>query len=172
MAHKSLRRLVAALIVLGTMAVSGRAYAAPYQDGLVAYEQGQFIDAIREFRSLAVTGHPGAEFMLGVMHFNGFGVDRNEKVAAIYFRLAAEQGDAGAQLAFGSLHVRGIGVMQNLVEARKWLSICSRSATPELARQATALISATASLMTAAEISRADRDAERWRPVRAGLVRP
>ena len=34
-----------------------------------------------------------------------------------------------------------------------------------------ALLGVTASLMTADEIIRADRVAERWRPVRAGLVR-
>src|SRR5688572_26351017 len=115
-----MKRLLAAAVLVCIAALPGLAHAT-YEDGLTAYEEGRFDYALREFRTLAHRGHPGAEFMLGVMHFNGFGVDRDEVVAAIYFRQAAEQGDPGAQLAFGSLHIRGIGVFQNLIEARKWL---------------------------------------------------
>jgi TPR repeat protein len=165
-----MKRLLAALLLVCGTAFPGAAHAG-YEDGLNAYEQGRFDQALSEFRRLAQQGHPGAEFMLGVMYFNGFGVDRSEVVAAIYFRQAAEQGEPNAQLAFGSLHIRGIGVFQNMVEARKWLGIGARSNSPDIARQATALMGVTANLMTADEISRADRGAARWRPVRAGLVR-
>jgi TPR repeat protein len=165
-----MKRLLAAAVLVCVTALPGLAHAT-FEDGLTAYEQGRFDHALGEFRPLAQRGHPGAEFMLGVMHFNGFGVDRNEVVAAIYFRQAAEQGEPGAQLAFGSLHIRGIGVFQNLIEARKWLTICARSDSPDVARQASSLLAVTATLMTADEISRADRVAARWRPVRAGLVR-
>lgn len=163
-----MQRFAASLILL----CAALPASAEYRDGLVAYEEARFHAALGEFRAIAHTGHAGAEFMLGVMHFNGFGVARDEAVAAIYFRQAAEQGEPGAQLAFGSLHIRGVGVFQNLVEARKWLGICSRSGEPELARQATALMNVTSSLMTPAEITRADQRAERWRPARPGLVRP
>lgn len=144
---------------------------ADYSDGLVAYEQGQYADALREFRALARTGHPGAEFMLGVMHFNGLGVLRDEVVAAIYFRQAADQGEPGAQLAFGSIHIRGVGVYQDLVEARTWLRLCSHASQPELSKQALALMELTGPLMTAEQITQADRRADRWRPVRPGFAR-
>jgi TPR repeat protein len=165
-----MKRLLAAALLVCAAALPGVAHAT-YEDGLTAYEQGHFEVAVREFRSLAQRGHAGAEFMLGVMHFNGFGVDRDLAVAAVYFRQAANQGDPGAQLAFGSLHVRGIGVFQDLVEAHKWLAICARSNSPDVVRQANTLMGVTAALMTTDEISRAVRGAERWRPVRAGLVR-
>ena len=165
-----MKRLLAAAMLLCVSTAPGLAHAT-YENGLTAYEEGRYDYALREFRTLAHRGHPGAEFMLGVMHFNGFGVDRDGVVAAIYVRQAAEQGEPGAQLAFGSLHIRGIGVLQNLIEGRKWLAICARSDSPDVARQATALLGVTTTLMTADEISRADRVAERWRPVRAGLVR-
>jgi TPR repeat protein len=109
--------------------------------------------------------------MLGVMYFHGLGVSRDEAVAAIYFRHAAVQGDENAQLAFGSIHVRGVGVFQDLVEARMWLRLCSQATQPELSRQAASLLQLTAPLMTAEEISSADRRAERWRPVRPGFSR-
>lgn len=166
-----MKRWMSAAVLVCGIALSNPTQAS-YPEGLVAYDGGQFDSALREFRTLAQRGHPGAEFMLGVMYFNGFGVERNQVIAAIYFRQAAEQGDAGAQLAFGSLHVRGVGVVQDLVEARKWLTLCTRSnEVPALAKQATAMLAATASLMTPDEIIRADRGAERWRPVRPGLVR-
>ena len=165
------KRLLAAV----AFGLSCAAFAAParadYAQGLLDYEEGKYAVALQEFRSLARTGHAGSELMLGVMHFNGLGVARNEVIAAIYFRQAAEQGEPGAQLAFGSLHIRGIGVFQDLVEARTWLRICSQSSQPELMNQANALIQLTANLMTPEEIIRADRRAERWRPVRPGLVR-
>jgi len=165
-----MRRSLAAVLLAVCLALPGPAHAS-YEEALTAYERGNFSLALQEFRALARRGHPGAEFMLGVMHFNGFGVSRDTVLAAIYFRQAAEQGEPGAQLAFGSLHIRGIGVFQNLVEARKWFGICARGNSPEIARQANALIGVTATLMTAEEITRADQGAARWRPVRAGLVR-
>ena len=160
----------AAALVVWSGVAAAPAYAG-YEEGLLAYQEGLFPSALQEFHALALRGHSGAEFMLGVMYFNATGVKLDQVVAAIYFRQAADQGDPGAQLAFGSLHIHGLGVLQDLVEARKWLSICSRGDSPDLTRQATALLKATATLMTPAEITRADRSAERWRSTRPGLVR-
>lgn len=167
---KQNRLLAAVLIAWGCVAAAVPARA-DYIDALNAYQNGQYPQALREFRDLARTGHAGAEFMLGVMHFNGFGVSRDEVVAAIYFRQAAEQGEPGAQLAFGSIHIRGVGVYQDLVEARTWLRLCAHTTQPDLSKQAVALLDLTGPLMTPDEISRADRQAERWRPVRPGFAR-
>ena len=144
---------------------------ADYSDAVAAFEGGNYADALREFRELARIGHAGAEFMLGVIHFNGLGVSVDEVVAAIYFRKAAEQGEPGAQLAFGSIHIRGVGVYQDLVEARTWLSLCAHATQPELSKQAAALLDLTGLLMTPEQISQADRQAARWRPVRPGFAR-
>ncbi len=164
------RWLAPVLIALGCMAVALPARA-DYANGIVAYEKSQYADALREFRALARSGYAGADFMLGVMYFNGLGVLRNEVVAAIYFRQAAEQSELGAQLAFGSIHIRGVGVYKDLVKARTWLRLTSHDSQPELSNQALALLQLTGPLMTAEQITQADLRADRWRPVRLGFAR-
>lgn len=165
---KTLMRLGLALAVWAAAASAARA---DYQQGLSAFGEGRFEVAIEEFFDLAERGHPGAEFMLGVMYFNGAGVAQDSQIAAIFFYQAAQQGEAGAQLALGSIYIRGVGVGQDLVQARTWLSLAAINGTDELQRQAIALRDATSLLMTPEEIAEAGRLTRNWGPRPWGLVR-
>ena len=163
-----MRRLAIAVALACGLSAPARA---DYQQGLLEYGAGEYELALAEFRPLAQQGDAGAEFMLGVMYFGGAGVPRNEVIAAIFFHQAAVKGEPGAQLAFGSIHIRGVGVFQNLVQAHFWLRLAAQGGPAQLQQQAQILLTGTTSLMTAAEISAAERMARRWRPARAGLVR-
>ncbi len=131
---------------------------ADFTNAVVAYDQGSFNPARREFLDLAQHGHAGAEFMLGAMYFYGKGVQRNDAIAAIWFHKAAIKGNPSGQLAFGSLHIRGLGVRQDLVKAYGWLTVAANHAIPGLQQQAISLRDEAARLMEPSEIS----DAQRW----------
>ena len=64
---------------------------------------------------------PDAEFNLGVMYANGFGVDKDYAEAARLYRLAAEQrGLPEAEFNLASLYDAGLGVPQDHKEAARW----------------------------------------------------
>ena len=59
--------LVVAVHILG---VPG-ALAGPWEDGMAAYNRGDYAPAIRLFRPLAEQGNPKAQDLLGVMYRRG-----------------------------------------------------------------------------------------------------
>jgi TPR repeat protein len=85
--------LMVAAQILGT---SG-ALAGPWEDGMAAYNRGDYVPAIRLFRPLAEKGNPKAQSVLGVMYRRGQGVARNSAHAFVWFSLAAARGDAKAK---------------------------------------------------------------------------
>ena len=158
------RRMKSLAVLLGALLTIPQVAVADYQEGLLSYQTGRYEQALTQFRTLALTGHPGAEFMLGVMYFTGSGVPRDPVIAAIYFRNSADKGDTGGQLAFGSIYIRGVGVNQDLVEARAWLLLAAHSAEDDLRQQAITLLQATEPLMTPSELSEAEQRARHWHP--------
>ena len=158
---------LAAAALLFSLAVPALA---DYDAGLLAFGDGHYDFALQEFRSLAHQGNAGAEFMLGVMYFNGIGVPQDRVIAAIFFRQAAGKGDAAAQFALGTIFIRGVGVGQDLVQALVWLTLAARDGPANLRGEAETLRNATRLLMTDVQIRRAQRLVEEWQPGRAGLV--
>ena len=140
-----------------------------YERAVLAYDNGRYGEALREFRQLAEGGHAGAEFMLGAMHFQGRGAKRDDKAAAIWFRKAANKGDANAQLAFGSLHIRGLGVAQDFIKAYAWLTLAAEWGSGNVPQQAQSLREGAARLMQPAQIERARKAAAGFKPGRSGL---
>ena len=156
--------LVAALALVGAPAWAG------YEEGVMAYESGNYGLAYEEFSALSAGGHAGAEFMLGAMYFYGKGKPRDNALAATWFHKSARKGNVAAQLAYGSLHTRGWGVQRDLVEAYMWLTQVAEEDISSLHGQAVLLRDEAAHDMTAAEVDRARRKAQAWRPARSGLT--
>ena len=77
---------------MGTVA----AFAGPWEDGMAAYNRGDYMPAIRLFRPLAVQGNAKAQNVLGVMFRKGEGVPKNPVRAHMWFSFAAKRGDAKA----------------------------------------------------------------------------
>ena len=164
-----IRKLTVTLLLM--LAAAPSPATAGYDEAIFAYTRGDFATALVEFKPLAHARDSRAEFMLGVIYFNGAGVPQDYAVAAILFRLAAEQGEAAAQLALGSVYIRGIGVRQNLIYAHYWLTMAAGTAGPELVGQAEMLRRAVATLMTAEEMRQAEGLVASWQqPGLAGLV--
>jgi len=45
-----------------------------YQEGMDAYERGDYDTALKELQPLAEQGHTEAQFNLGLMYYEGLGV--------------------------------------------------------------------------------------------------
>ena len=115
-----MRRIAATLAVVGALLYSAASAWADFDDGVEAYNSGDYATALQEFRPLAEQGDAKAQFNLGFMYDNGKGVPENDAEAAKWHRKAAEQGKAKAQTALGVMYRKGRGVQQNDAEAMKW----------------------------------------------------
>ena len=85
--------LMLAAFLLDTPAV----LAGPWEDGMAAYNRGDYVPAMRLFRPLAEAGNSKAQSAIGVMYRKGEGVAKSSMRALMWFSLAAKRGDARAK---------------------------------------------------------------------------
>lgn len=83
---RRIKHFAAALLL-----VASQASWAGAEEGLAAYNRGDFATALKEFRPLAEQGEAGAQTILGAMYENGKGVPEYYVEAVKWYRLAAEQ---------------------------------------------------------------------------------
>ena len=113
------RRLVPSL-VLGFALMLATPVLAGFQEGVDAYERGDYETALKKFLPLAEQGHGGAQNYLGELYAEGKGVPQDYTEAMKWYRLAADQGDAWAQSNLGVMYHQGHGVPQDYTGAVKW----------------------------------------------------
>ena len=77
------------------------------------------------YRLAAEQGHAKAQYNLGFMYDEGYGVPEDDKQAVKWYRLAAEQGDAGAQVNLGFMYDNGDGVPEDKVLAYMWWNLAA-----------------------------------------------
>jgi uncharacterized protein len=68
---------------------------------------------------------------MGWLYDEGFGVQKDAKQAAYYYRLAAEKGNADAQYSLGLSYAKGSGVRKDNAEAAKWLKLAAKQGNPK-----------------------------------------
>jgi len=93
---------------------------AGFQEGVDAYERGDYETALKKFLPLAEQGHAGAQNHLGELYAEGKGVPQDYQEAMKWYRLAADQGDAAAQYFLGVRYDEGTGMAQDFQEAVRW----------------------------------------------------
>ena len=103
----------------------------PLEDGIAAYQRGDFVAALRLFQPLAERGDASAQCNLGVMYEQGRGVAQNYREAMKWFRLAAVQGNASAQSNLGVMYYKGQGIAQDYGEAMRWYRLAAGQRNPE-----------------------------------------
>jgi TPR repeat protein len=91
------KRTIAGGAIMAAQLAAFGAFAGPWEDGMAAYNRGDYMPAIRLFRPLAEQGNPKAQSVLGVMFRKGEGVPRNSARAHMWFSFAAKRGDAAAR---------------------------------------------------------------------------
>ena len=112
-----MKRLALAVVFLSCLTAPARA---GIDEGLAAYERGDYATALQEWVLLANQGDAETQYFLGHMYAEGQGVPRQNGKAAVWFRQAAEQGNGYGQFALGYLYDKGIGVAQDDAEAARW----------------------------------------------------
>ena len=113
--------LVAALQILG----NAGAVAGPMEDGVAAYNRGDYVPAIHLFRPLAQAGNARAQSRLGAMYRRGQGVAKNLPRAFMWLSLASARGDVAAK---AQLHEMSRSMTaEELSQAREMMQACEAS---------------------------------------------
>lgn len=81
--------------------------------GMEAYNVGDYETSLAECQPLADEGVAAAQFCIGRLYANGFGVPMDDAQALHWYGLAADQGYAEAQYNLGVMHANGWGVEMN-----------------------------------------------------------
>ena len=119
------RTIVIAAVVTAQLLSASAAVAGPWEDGMAAYNRGDYMPAIRLFRPLAEQGNAKAQHLIGVMYHKGEGVARNSVRAFAWFSLAAAHGDREAK---AKLHeVSQALTPEELSQAREMAQACEAS---------------------------------------------
>ena len=109
-----------AATLLGSHALAG-----PWEDGMVAYNRGDYLPAIRLFRPLAEAGNPKAQNQIGLMYRKGEGTAQSPARAFMWFSLAARRGDAKAKAELRA--VSGTMTPAEVSQARAMADACEAS---------------------------------------------
>jgi TPR repeat protein len=95
------------------------------QDAYAADQKGDFATAKKLYESAAAGGMPYAMYNLGIMYFEGKGVDRSYVNAMKWHKQAADKGYPQAQFAVGTMYEQAQGVKKDIAEAAKWYTMAA-----------------------------------------------
>lgn len=120
--HFHAARVLTAVVVIFASIVgpSNPSAAGPFEDGVSAYQRGDYVAAMGIFRTLAEGGNGDAQYNLGIMFDKGTGVRPDAKTAAEWYRRAANAGVVDAQCSLGIVLAEGRGVPKNSTAAVEW----------------------------------------------------
>jgi hypothetical protein len=99
--------------------------AGPLEDGVAAYNRGDYVPAIHLFRPLAKSGDARAQSLLGAMYRKGQGVAKNSARAFMWLSLASARGDVAAK---AELHEMSRSMTdEELSQGREMMQACEAS---------------------------------------------
>ncbi|MEX2648354.1 MAG: tetratricopeptide repeat protein [Alphaproteobacteria bacterium] len=119
--------LIALVVALSLVAPVA---AGPLEDGMTAFDRGDYAEAVKWYRKAADQGLAEAQFTLGVMYHDGLGESQDDAEALKWFRKGADQGDAPAQINLGLKYHEGRGVPQDYVQAHMWFNLAASRLPP------------------------------------------
>ncbi len=91
-----------------------------FREGVGAYFQESYTDAVNLFLPLAERGHSSSQFYVALMYDQGHGVIQNQSIATQWYLKAAQQGHIDAQYNLGIAYASGQGVEQSILQAIHW----------------------------------------------------
>ncbi len=103
---------------------------AQLEDAVAAAHRGEYVVARQLLAPLAEKGDVRAQFNIGYLYANGWGVQRDYAEAIEWYRKAADRGLAIAQHFLGMAYANGDGVRADPVEAAKWLTRAAEQGYP------------------------------------------
>ena len=112
--------IAAALTLCGASALAG-----PWEDGMAAYNRGDYLPAMKLFRPLAREGNARAQATIGAMYRKGQGVAKSSAHAFMWLSIAAARGDAVARTEMTEMS-RTMSA-EELAQARELMRACEAS---------------------------------------------
>lgn len=82
-----------------------------------AFDQGQYLTALKLAKAAALKGEPQANTLIGRIYAEGLGVNKDEKLAVDWFRRGSELGDVQGSFALGLMLAEGRGIKKDLNKA-------------------------------------------------------
>jgi TPR repeat protein len=98
-----------ALSLLVSTAISDNVAAAGLDDAVEAMRAGDFAEAYCIIRPLAESGDADAQYNIGWMYLNGYGLRINDTLALEWWQRASKQGHIDASFSIGMLYSLGEG---------------------------------------------------------------
>ena len=124
MMPKNLLSLFSILTIVFALCPSG-SHADEMSQALAAFQAGRYQQALKIWSPLAEKGDANAQYNLGLLYRNGQGVERNDRLALVWFTRAAAQGLLDAQYNTGLMYMEGRGVAISRVDAFKWWELAA-----------------------------------------------
>jgi TPR repeat protein len=101
------------------------AFASPWEDGMAAYNRGDYVPAVKVFRAMAEQGNAEAQSLLGVMYRRGQGVARNSGRAFVWLSRAAARGNRKAKRELREVSLTMTA--EELARAKRTAEVCEAS---------------------------------------------
>ena len=120
-----MRKYLTSMLVVLPLILSPGSWGADFAKGQAAYNSGDYQTALMEWQPLAEADNADAQFGMGLLYANGFGVPLDDAQALKWYLLAAEKNNADAQVNLAVMHANGWGVPQSDEEAVKWYSLAA-----------------------------------------------
>jgi TPR repeat protein len=98
-----------------------------YEKGMKQYKPDDVAAAVSELKPLAEQGNAEAQFNLGSLYYQGWGVPQDYREAAQWLRKAAEQNHTFAQATLGTIYAEGVqGVVEkDLSQGLMWFILAA-----------------------------------------------
>jgi hypothetical protein len=97
-----------------------KVFTANFNDGVDAFNKGDFKTAIKHWELLAEYGNADAQYNLGFMYENGIGLKKSDYWAFLWTNKAAQLGQTNAQFALGNMYRTGAGIVKDSKQTVKW----------------------------------------------------
>lgn len=108
-----MRRLLQLLPLAALALIPCTSTAADLEKGFAAFDVGDYETSLAECQPLADEGNAAAQFCVGRLYANGFGVPMDDAQALRWYGAAADQGYPAAQYNLGVMHANGWGVQMS-----------------------------------------------------------
>ncbi len=97
--------------------------ATDFDTAFAAYEAGEYRTAYRGFKRMAHDHHVQAQYLLGLLYFNGQGVRKDVQRGVEWLKEAAGNGSYRAAAELGHIYATGNGVRMDADEASRWIDL-------------------------------------------------
>jgi uncharacterized protein len=114
------RRFIAILLLFVIWLAPKGALAGGYEDGLTAFDKGDYAQALALLEPYAVKGDAAAQYALAVLYRFGKGTKVKSAEAVKWYQASAKQNYRDAQNNLGVMYELGKGIKRNYATAAEW----------------------------------------------------